>query len=338
MLRLRSLSILSFFLFTLFVFISPVNAQTVSPSTDQSSSSAQPVIPAVTPDAQQTTSSASPRVRKNIYSLSPDELQRLSNSINTIRSNGTYQDFMTRHMQAMMTQTPANDPSTDRNAAHRGPAFLPWHRAFLYEFENALRTVDPSVTVPYWSFEQEPAGQIPRVFTAEYFGSDGNQAVGDVVTNGPFMNWRIVRRVGRDPLGQPSLPNAGDVNAALQQANYDAAPYDESSIGFRSQMEGWTGNNGPWGIHNRVHAYTGGDMLPETSMTGNALNDPVFWIVHANIDRLWLQWQQSHGVTNYQPVSGGPAGHNLNDVMQFLQAQATPADVLNIRDMGYTYQ
>jgi len=37
-------------------------------------------------------------------------------------------------------------------AVHGGPIFLPWHRLFLLDFEDALRVVDPSVVLPYCTF------------------------------------------------------------------------------------------------------------------------------------------------------------------------------------------
>ena len=43
-------------------------------------------------------------------------------------------------------------------------------------------------------------------------------------------------------------------------------------------------------------------------------NDPVFFLHHANIDRLWSAWMERHGMS-YQPVSGGPVGHNIDDSM-----------------------
>ena len=46
----------------------------------------------------------------------------------------------------------------------------------------------------------------------------------------------------------------------------------------------------------------------------SSLNDPVFWLHHANIDRIWNDWMRRHG-QQYLPVSGGPIGHNLDDHM-----------------------
>lgn len=275
-------------------------------------------------------------VRRNIYSLRPDEVTRLINAINTLRANGTYDRFMQEHMQAMMTMTPLDDPISDRNAAHRGPVFLPWHRAFIWEFEQELRRVDPSVSLPYWAFEQENAASIPLVFSPQYFGGDGNTVQQDRVTDSRF-NWIITRRIGRSEGGQ-SLPTQADVNTLLQINDYDTFPFNEQSQGFRAAIEGWTGTNAPWGMHNQVHRYVGGDMLPDDAMTTNAVNDPIFWLVHANIDRIWWQWQQTHGLTNYQPQAGGPTGHNLNDIMQFLPRQGTPANTFDIQNsMRYNY-
>lgn len=278
-------------------------------------------------------------LRKSIYALTPDELQRFANALNTIRANGTYQRFMDRHMQAMMTSTTQpNESGTQRNVAHRGPSFLPWHRSLVREFEQTLQAVDPSVTVPYWPFESETLGTLPRVFSAPYVGGDGDPVEGNRVVDGPFASWNITRMIGRDPEGVSSLPNQGEVDALMQIATYDAAPYSESATGFRNAVEGWIGTNDNRNMHNRVHDYVGGDMLPRDSMSTNVVNDPVFWLVHANIDRLWWQWQQIHGINNYAPNDDGPTGHNLNDRMQFLNNFITPASTLDIRSMGYVYQ
>lgn len=308
--------------------LTPTTTPTPTPTPTPSSVTPTPSM-SITP----TIAPAGLRVRRSIYSLTPDEVSRLVNAINTLRANGTYREFMNRHIQAMMAETPANDPTTDRNVAHRGPAFLSWHRAFIYEFEEQLRAVDPTVTLPYWPFEQETG--TPRVFTSAYFGSDGNDAQNDRVTDGPFASWNVIRRIARDQdTGQTSLPSVADVNTIMQNTAYSTAPYSEQSAGFVMSMEGWIGTaRSPWSMHNLVHGYVGGDMG-----TMDSANDPIFFLVHANIDRIWWQWEQQRGITNYQPVSGGPTGHNVNDTLRFLLRTPTSANVLDIQnDMGYTY-
>ncbi|MGH7203927.1 MAG: tyrosinase family protein, partial [Candidatus Levyibacteriota bacterium] len=173
-------------------------------------------------------------------------------------------------------------------------------------------------------------------FTAAYFGSDGNRNQNNHVTDGPFASWGVTREIGRDPQGLPTLPTQAQINQIMQYTNYDSSPYDESSSGFRNALEGWIGVSGSVGGHNRVHEYIGGDMATTTNL--NSANDPVFWLVHADVDRIWWEWQQSHGQTNYQPTSGGPVGHNVNDVMQLLPEGFRPSQTFSTQSMGYTYQ
>ena len=66
-------------------------------------------------------------------------------------------------------------------------------------------------------------------------------------------------------------------------------------------------------MHNFAHMWVGGSMMPSTSP-----NDPVFFLHHANVDRIWANWQRQWFHTlqgDYLPASGGPTGHNLADGM-----------------------
>jgi len=81
--------------------------------------------------------------------------------------------------------------------------------------------------------------------------------------------------VDRDP--NPDLmPSAADVEAVRARNRF--AP-------FQSALE-----NGP---HNAVHITIGGDMNSAASPT-----DPLFFMHHAYVDRLWYQWQEGHPAQN----------------------------------------
>ncbi|WP_432521585.1 tyrosinase family protein [Kineococcus sp. SYSU DK006] len=291
-------------------------------------------------------------VRKNILDMTRDEVKRFTAALNALKSNGTYDAFTRRHMTAMNTATPAGSL---RNIAHRGPAFLPWHRASLLEMEAALLAVDPSLPgMPYWRWEREGAlnGGNParsRVWTADYLGSDGVATSGNRVLNGPFASWvallhqsstntfvprstpGLVRALGRDPGGTTSFPVEAQVTDVLAKyQTYDASPWDATVPAFRNQLEGWTAGSQ---LHNQVHRWVGGDML-----VGTSPNDPVFWLHHCNIDRIWWAWQSRYGVVStYRPVTGGPAGHNLGDQMRQLITPRQVGSVLDVKTLGYTY-
>jgi tyrosinase len=73
------------------------------------------------------------------------------------------------------------------------------------------------------------------------------------------------------------------------------------------------------------------------------VNDPVFFLHHANIDRLWVEWQDAHGIDSYEPHSCGEpllepgcAANARNDRM-YPPFDATPADVADIYALGYRY-
>jgi tyrosinase len=269
-------------------------------------------------------SSANLRVRRNVLSLSKTDIRRLTSAFDTLKRDQIYDTFVERHFNAM-------------EVAHRGPFFLPWHRKFVEEMEEALLAIDPSIkALPYWPWEKS-SGQ-GSLWTASSFGP-GN----GIVKTGPFADWQaliwvvddegkgslkprptvgLVRQLGK---GVSRLPTQKHVDSLYQIRRYDRAPWNTGAISFRNQCEGWYGP----GLHNLVHNWVGGDMTAATSP-----NDPIFFLHHANIDRIWWTWQQRWGIANYQ----GPPGRGQTDLMPYLLDDVTPAQVFHIHGLGYTYQ
>jgi tyrosinase len=266
----------------------------------------------------------------------------------------TYDLFVVWHHLAMNTLTPPTQG--DRNAAHSGPVFLPWHRFMLRQLELNLQRVlgDDDFGLPYWDWaadgERTPAQQRQSLIWApNCMGGTGNP-----VPSGPFVfnpadsqsftvridvnvngNLRQTRRGLRRSLGSEiaTLPRRAHAQGLLSMTPYDAAPWNSNSAGFRNRLEGWQQPDPP-ALHNRVHVWVGGDMLPASSP-----NDPVFYLNHCNVDRLWEAWMTENG-RNYLPPQTAPSslrGHRINDQMSSLiSAPTTPAAVLN-STADYTY-
>ena len=81
-----------------------------------------------------------------------------------------------------------------------------------------------------------------------------------------LRRWRIQRQ------WDPSfMPERADVNRALRRDKF--GPFQ-----LRLESE-----------HGGVHIAVGGQMATERSPA-----DPLFWLHHANVDRLWARWQKQH--------------------------------------------
>ncbi|MFF6774688.1 tyrosinase family protein [Streptomyces sp. NPDC012637] len=262
-------------------------------------------------------------IRKNQATLTADEKRRFVAALLELKRSGRYDAFVTTHNAFIMGDTDTGD-----RVGHRSPSFLPWHRRFLLEFEQALQSVDPTVALPYWDWTADRTSR-SSLWAPDFLGGTGRARDGQVL-DGAFARsgnrWTINVRVdGRDYLrrdlgaGGRQLPTRAEVDSVLAMETYDTAPWNSSSEGFRNHLEGWRGVN----LHNRVHVWVGGQMA-----TGVSPNDPVFWMHHAFVDKLWADWQARHPKSAYLPAAGTPNVVDLNDTMRPWN-DVTPADMLD---------
>lgn len=244
-----------------------------------------------------------------------------------------------------------------RNAAHSGPVFLPWHRWFMLMLEIQMRNLmglgPDDFGLPYWDWSGD--GDLPAalqtqapVFTivgGDGFGNDGDLATGPFVPNNGFVvnieedqnnNLRVTNRPIRRDLGvfTDRLPDSGDIASTMALGVYDTEPFSADSRGsFRNSLEGWSGDG-----HNQVHVFVGGDMLAGTSP-----NDPIFFLNHCNVDRLWAQWQAASPANIYVPTGTSAADdvlfrHRSNDPLYSILTQVQPAvSAMDDVDRFYAY-
>jgi tyrosinase len=310
-------------------------------------------------------------LRKNQANMTADEKKAFVNAVLALKNKtpsrldpktpSRYDDYVQIHMNAMMAEPTQNDDNI-LGWAHKGPAILPWHRYFIRQFELDLQTIDPSVTLPYWDWtiDNSPTSSI---WNPDFMGGNGRPS-DDRVMDGQFAfdagNWKLNfldMSIADDPEGPDlkrhlapkdsrgqviPLPTLEQVTNALIVVPYYVAPWRafvdmkvyEGPVqpSFCNYLEGWYGDGR---IHNNVHGWVGGSMDRMTSP-----NDPVFFLHHCNIDRLWALWQQLHPTESYLPVAGGQYGHNLTDPMMpwgKSDSSVTPSSVLNYWALGYQY-
>jgi len=268
----------------------------------------------------------------------------------------TWDLFVAWHHIAMFRFTPTSQ--SDRNAAHRGPVFLPWHRFMMVLLELQFRRVlnDADFGIPYWDWAAEGERTQAQQIASPLWAPNAMGGQGSPVTTGPFAfqasnpaSWRVrievdfngsLRSVNRGlrrafASSAPTLPRKADVTAVTTTTSYDQSPFNSESEGYRNRLEGWRPLAAAPGNHNRVHVWVGGDMLPSTSP-----NDPVFYLNHCNVDRIWAAIQAKPSTPPYAPTNSAPAsllGHRLDDQMYaLLSSSVTPRQMLNVSSY-YTY-
>jgi tyrosinase len=232
------------------------------------------------------------RIRKDANTLTPAERDRFLAAMGTInnRGAGRFVDFRDMH-----------DGRADREM-HGNPGFLAWHRAYLLDLERDLQAIDPSVTIPYWRFDK-PA---PNVFTADFMGDADPLGAVQFTPGHALEFWTTDGMLGIDR--NPGFNTA--TAAAFVRSETATIGLGTTFAKFRA-MEG-----DPHGF-----AHTSFNGFIDNPST--APKDPLFFLLHCNVDRLWAKWQQKNGLFDSSKAAAffvGPGGsnrigHNLGDTM-----------------------
>ena len=170
--------------------------------------------------------------------------------------------------------------------------FLSWHRDYLLKLEQAMQAIDPQCFIPYWDWTKKwalPAWM--KSFKPTVF-VPGRGTI--VVTRKPDAT-------------APASASAAQIAALQNIPDYTT---------FTDTLE----NN----AHGAVHMAMNGTM----SDIRIAPADPVFWMHHAQIDRIWSQWQAKHPGKN--PTLSGT--HAIMDPWT-----ETATQLRSIATLGYVY-
>jgi len=172
---------------------------------------------------------------------------------------------------------------------HASWYFLPWHRIFIFLFEQICRDVilenngPEEWALPYWDYSHPSTAKqrsLPDAFRdALVSGGAPNPLYAD---RGPGVNTGGV--VGTDRQSENKTCLKSRVFSGTVPSGFGGG------ASTPMQFSSYTGNceNVP---HNAMHDAIGG----LTGWMDNPLSaalDPIFWLHHANIDRLWVIWEK----------------------------------------------
>jgi tyrosinase len=158
--------------------------------------------------------------------------------------------------------------------------FLPWHRMYLYFFEEIIRAVSGQnqFTLPYWDYTNPARHALPPEFT---------------MANDPVFKplFRAQRKTGVND-GAPIDGNRRNTFLNLNDMMLTSYLQTAGSPGgFCPNLDR--------NLHGNVHTNVG--TRPPASDLGmtfvpTAANDPIFWLHHCNIDRVWASWNKAGGL------------------------------------------
>jgi tyrosinase len=267
---------------------------------------------------------------------------RLRRSIWGLESHGPWDPYSLAYARAVvaMQKLPESDVLSwdfqagihGRLCQHQTWFFLPWHRMYILWFERIVQAqvatqedAPEDWALPYWDWQANrvippafrerdlPDGEGPNPLFVE----ERNQGIND----GAAMRPAVVDS------------NAADNAPAFSGGSTSGFGFGGGDTHGPSHFDG-----GQTGLiegqpHNNVHRTIGGIM-------GTALSslDPIFWLHHAQVDRLWEKWL------------AGPGGHRNPDAPGWLgqkyeffdpdgnEVAQTPGEVLSTAALGYRYE
>jgi tyrosinase len=148
---------------------------------------------------------------------------------------------------------------------HSKPYFLAWHRGYLHYFQETLRTVsgNSQLMVPYWDYYKNAT--LPAEFS-------------DPATGNPLY---VEGRVNTNVRSGLTLTPFSSTYKNFQRGTTNSF---ETSVEYKP--------------HGSFHNLIGGYMA-----TLNSPMDPIFWLHHGMIDRLWASWVAADAGRTMPPLS-----------------------------------
>jgi tyrosinase len=241
--------------------------------------------------------------------------------------------------------------------------FLPWHRGYLLSLEARLREDIKGLggpatwALPYWNYfggtngsqyQMPPAfaattlpdGKANPLYVANRYGPDGD---GNIYVPTPAGE-------AAHP-GDPNYTNGGVTDTCMTNDLFTGSDAQTPLPGFGGPDSGFSHSGSPHGNlesnpHDLVHVYVGNAPNSSSSVyglmadPGIAALDPIFYLHHANIDRMWAVWNASGNANPTDPkwLKGPSTRRFAMPGPGKAPWYYTPKEMRDLGALDYTYQ
>jgi tyrosinase len=222
-----------------------------------------------------------------------------------------------------------SDPNTYHFCPHGDWYFLPWHRAYTAMCERIVRllTTNKDFAMPFWDWTADPL--MPQVFLSPKT-PDGK------------TNWLYVSETDRQRTWPPNLPMPPEnVGPDVLRKILAATEYEQFGTSRNRKQDsldpkwitigGGNQNQLEGNAHNLVHDNIGG-WMPSASSP----RDPIFFMHHCNIDRIWAVWNLRNPNSLDRLWTDMPFDKNFYNVDGSFWSPKV-SDLYVPEDLGYTY-
>lgn len=208
-------------------------------------------------------------IRKSFDEMTDYEITELVNAFYELRNGpDLFNDLAQFHAQFFNFDETADPTRLDLHFnlpdESEREIFLAWHRRQMFEMEQAVKEINPEISLAYWD-------------SSVYQSS--SDALWDEELLGSFnVNWNLRRNLASNG----PLPTAQNISTLMAMDDF----YE-----FSNELE-----RRP--VHRGAHVWTGGAMPTPLSP-----RDPVFYFHHSFVDKVWKDWEDMHGTSSYETTS-----------------------------------
>ena len=198
-------------------------------------------------------------------------------------------------------------PSIWNACQHFSWYFLPWHRMYLHYYETILREIIDAAqgpsdwALPFWNYDPATPATLalPPAFLQPLRPDGADNALYTPARADSILQGNGVPDTDVELTGWPDTFTASSIFVPT----------------FGGPMTGWSHFGNAMGRverepHGTVHVAVGGDS-GFMSAFETAGWDPIFWLHHANIDRLWEVWRNMAGHGDPQDNNWQAAGFDF---------------------------